>query len=208
MLTSVQEGFGLPYLEAAAAARPLIARSLPNIAPDLAEFGFRFPQYYDELLVDCGLFNWKAEQDRQRRLFGKWLNQLPHSLRNKAARPVLLAGRSQPAAIPFSRLTLTAQLEVLAYPVADSWHRCAPLNSFLSRWRHRAARGQLQTSHWPRAADRRLSARTYAETLCRIARNSPRTSLSRRTAAALQGDFFEKKLAAANLYPLLCDPDT
>jgi glycosyltransferase involved in cell wall biosynthesis len=32
LLTSVQEGFGLPYLEAAAAQRPLIARRLPNIA--------------------------------------------------------------------------------------------------------------------------------------------------------------------------------
>jgi len=38
LLTSIQEGFGLPYLEAAVARRPLIARALPNIAPDLARF--------------------------------------------------------------------------------------------------------------------------------------------------------------------------
>jgi hypothetical protein len=51
LLTSIQEGFGLPYVEAAAAGRPLIARHLPNIAPDLHKFGFRLPQAYDEILV-------------------------------------------------------------------------------------------------------------------------------------------------------------
>ncbi|MBI4324159.1 MAG: glycosyltransferase, partial [Chloroflexi bacterium] len=50
LLTSLQEGFGLPYLEAAAARRPLIARLLANVAPDLAQFGFRFPQSYQEIL--------------------------------------------------------------------------------------------------------------------------------------------------------------
>jgi glycosyltransferase involved in cell wall biosynthesis len=43
LLTSIQEGFGLPYLEAAAARRPLVARALPNIAPDCASSGFAFP---------------------------------------------------------------------------------------------------------------------------------------------------------------------
>src|SRR5213075_2873742 len=49
LLTSIQEGFGLATLEAAAARRPLIARALPNVAPDLRRFGFRFPQCYPEL---------------------------------------------------------------------------------------------------------------------------------------------------------------
>ena len=40
MLTSAQEGFGLPYLEAAALRKPLIARHLPNVVPDLLELGF------------------------------------------------------------------------------------------------------------------------------------------------------------------------
>src|SRR5690606_14151715 len=54
LLTSVQEGFGLTYLEAAAAGRPLLARRLPNVFPDLRRLGFRFPQAYDEVLVDPG----------------------------------------------------------------------------------------------------------------------------------------------------------
>jgi glycosyltransferase involved in cell wall biosynthesis len=57
LLTSIQEGFGLPYLEAAAAGRPLIARRLPNIAPDLRLFGFRFPQSYDEVRVSTDCFD-------------------------------------------------------------------------------------------------------------------------------------------------------
>src|SRR6185369_15625023 len=121
LLTSLQEGFGLPYLEAAAAKRPLIARSLPNIAPDLREFGFRFPQSYDELLVHADLFDWKAEYTRQQKLFSKWQRQLPRALRKFAGVPALLAATKPPQAVSFSRLTLTAQLEVLAQPTDYSW---------------------------------------------------------------------------------------
>src|SRR5204863_5382483 len=75
LLTSIQEGFGLPYLEAAAAERPLIARMIPNIAPDLEEFGFKFPQYYEEVMIDPGLFDWDSEKKRQARLFRDWRKQ-------------------------------------------------------------------------------------------------------------------------------------
>jgi glycosyltransferase involved in cell wall biosynthesis len=63
LLTSIQEGFGLPYLEAVAAGRPLVARRLPNIAPDLRRFGFRFPHGYSRILVTPKLFDWMAERD-------------------------------------------------------------------------------------------------------------------------------------------------
>jgi glycosyltransferase involved in cell wall biosynthesis len=203
MLTSIQEGFGLPYLEAAAAGRPLIARTLPNIAPDLARFGFRFPQSYPDILVHTDLFDWSAEQARQARQFGRWKNQLPVALRWKAGNPDVLIARAKPAATPFSRLTLDAQIEVLAQPVERSWKLCAPLNRFLSVWRQRATRGTLAVTPWPRTADGWLSGQSYAARLLRIRRQPPSSPPGAQDAVDAQEDFFEKSLAARNTFPLL-----
>jgi len=139
LLTSIQEGFGLATLEAAAARRPLIARALPNVAPDLRRFGFRFPQCYPELLIDPRLFDWLAELRRQRRLFTGWCNGLPGVCRPWVGEPVLLAAGKAARPVPYSRLTLDAQLEVLAQPPARSWDLCARLNPFLPAWKRRAS---------------------------------------------------------------------
>jgi glycosyltransferase involved in cell wall biosynthesis len=121
LLTSIQEGFGLPYLEAAAAGRPLIARALPNIAPDLERFGFDFPQYYREVQVPPELFDWDAEVRRQKKVFRAWKHNLPPACRSLAVEPALLRRARTPGPVAFSRLTLTAQLEVLAQPARKSW---------------------------------------------------------------------------------------
>jgi len=96
MLTSVQEGFGLPYLEAVAAERPLIARRIPNISPDLDEFGFRFPYAYTDILIDPSLFNWATEHERQMNLFLGWKSQLPRPCRVRAGKPPLLTAGTRP----------------------------------------------------------------------------------------------------------------
>jgi len=208
MLTSIQEGFGLPYLEAAAAGRPLIARALPNIAPDLKRFGFEFPQSYGELLVAPELFDWNEEVRRQRRLFRAWKQRLPKACRRLAAEPILLRLAGKPGPIPFSRLTLTAQLEVMALPAHESWERCAPLNPFLKAWRTRAATGRLQPSEWPASAQKWLSgaayARRWAEAVTRPCREVPTAA----QAIAAQRDFIEWKLQAEYLYPLLWAKET
>ncbi len=201
MLTSIQEGFGLPYLEAATSKRPLIARAIPNIAPDLRRFGFRFPQCYDEVLVTTELFDADAERARQEKLFEAWRKQLPAACRALAGRPVLLAnGPSKP--VPFSRLTLTAQLEVLAYPAAESWPACAPLNPFLQTWRERAASGELRLTPWPRSANRWLSGTAYARQFFRALQTSPGPARYV-SSAAIQNGFIKSKLASSNLFPLL-----
>ncbi|MBL9209669.1 MAG: glycosyltransferase, partial [Opitutaceae bacterium] len=205
LLTSLQEGFGLPNLEAAAAGRPLIARTLPNIAPDLARFGFRFPQAYDDVWIDARLFDGRAERRRQAERWRAWRRGLPAPCRAQAGRPALLAGRSLPAAVPFSRLTLTAQLEVLAQPVAESWARCLPHNPWLAAWRHRAADGALLPSAWPKGASRWLDGAAYARRFIRLLRvpASPPPARSGRRAMTA---FIEEKLAGANQYPLLWGP--
>jgi glycosyltransferase involved in cell wall biosynthesis len=202
MLTSIQEGFGLPYLEAAAAQRPLIARVIPNIAPDLKRFGFRFPQYYDELLIDPRLFDWRAERNRQASLFGAWKRRLPGACRRWVGHPVVLKGE-RPRAAPFSRLTLTAQIEVLAQPTEESWTLCVPLNPFLSAWKKRAVARRLATTPWPRAAGNWLSGDAYARRFRRIILTGLKNPLRLETAVAAQENFIREKLGADHLFPLL-----
>lgn len=203
LLTSIQEGFGLPYVEAAAASRPLIARLLPNIAPDLAKFGFRFFQGYEELLVDPRLFDWPAERQRQHKLFRAWRRQLPAECRKLVEPPLLLAATETPRAVCFSRLTLTAQLEILAQPVERSWECCAPLNPFLAVWQQRAQAKQLQRTPWPPTADQWLSGEAYGERFRAIATRRPGRAVPAEAGIACQRDFMHERLGAQNLYPLL-----
>lgn len=203
MLTSIQEGFGLPYLEAAAAEQPLIARTLPNIAADLERFGFQFPQSYGEVLVAPDIFDWDAEVRRQDRGFRAWKQHLPRACRKLAAEPILFRFDCEPRPVPFSRLTLTAQLEVLAQPVQKSWERCAPLNPFLSVWRKHASTGRLQASRWPATADDWLSGPAYAQRWMEAAKRDCRKVPDAASAIAAQQDFIAWKLGAEYLYPLL-----
>jgi glycosyltransferase involved in cell wall biosynthesis len=203
LLTSIQEGFGLPYLEAAAARRPLVARLLPNIAPDLSQFGFRFPQAYEELLVPAALFDWQRERARQERFFRDWLRLLPRTLRRQLEEPIALAFASPPSAQSFSRLTLTAQLEILTVPVKESWPACAALNPFLETWRHRAGAGKLRTPPWPRAADQWLSPTAYATRFVKLLRPRRHASADENSALSAQRELLAKTFAASNQYPLL-----
>ena len=110
--------------------------------------------------------------------------------------------------MPFSRLTLTAQLEVLAQPIAHSWARCAALNPFLKAWRDRAAAGRLEASPWPRTAERWLGGRAYARRFLELVppwlARAPRAGASQ----AAQTEFLRKKLRAEHLYPLLWNSRT
>lgn len=208
LLTSLQEGFGLPYLEAAAARRPLLARRLPNVAPDLAQFGFAFPQCYREVRVDPALFDWRGERERQARLFAEWKRLMPRAASQLAGKPAVLAAGQGPCPVPFSRLTLTAQLEVLAQPVEGSWARCVGLNPFLRAWRERAAAGGLIASPWPRGAARWLGGRAYARRFLELVSRLPSWAPPAGASQAAQAEFLRKKLRAENLYPLLWNSRT
>jgi hypothetical protein len=115
--------------------------------------------------------------------------------------PVLAAERPLP--VPFSRLTLTAQIEVLSRPTPVSWEACVPLNPFLEDWRDRAAAGRLRVTPWPRTAKRWLGGDAYARRFFEALRARPRPHIRPFSAVRLQAEFVEKKLSAVNLYPLL-----
>jgi glycosyltransferase involved in cell wall biosynthesis len=202
LLTSIQEGFGLPYLEAAAARRPLIARRLPNIAPDLDQFGFRFPQAYDEILVAPELFDWNAECARQQKRFNALLVTMPVFARMRISQSPILTTKF-PCAVPFSRLTLTAQLEVLARPAQETWATCLPLNPFLAAWRQQASAGKLRVTPWPRTARKWLGGEAYAQRFFAGLKSKSDSRAPQFSALKVQSDFIASKLDAQNLYPLL-----
>ena len=203
LLTSIQEGFGLATLEATAARRPLIARSLPNVAPDLRRFGFRFPQCYAELLIDPRLFDWPTELRRQQTLFNAWKNCLPEICRPWAGKPFLLTAKTTESPVPFSRLTLAAQLEVLAQPPGCSWDLCARLNPWLPPWKRRAAAGRLQITPWPRGAGRWLNGSSYARRFEQIVRATPPVAPPSDSGIAAQEEFIRARLGSEHLFPLL-----
>jgi len=203
LLTSLQEGFGLPYLEAVAVRRPLIARRVPLVAPDLAQFGFRFPQMYREIGIDPSLFDWAGERDRQAKAFREWRRQMPRAVRRHVGEPAVLAAGRNPCRVPFSRLSLTAQLEVLAQPVEVSWRRCATANRFLVRWRERARAGRLEVSSWPRSASRWLGGAAYARRFLELAGLGAGRRPVRDAGRRAQQALLDRKLRAENIYPLL-----
>jgi hypothetical protein len=203
LLTSLQEGFGLPYLEAAALRRPLVARELPNISPDLKKFGFIFPQSYNEILVDPYLFNWRNELARQIVSHANWKKMMPRSVAKLVGQSAVLAAGKTPCPVAFSRLTLTAQLEVLARPIEESWERCRILNPFLAAWRERAQSGQLKTSPWPRSASRWLGGRAYVDRFLEFVPSKSSQAPPAGAGLAAQSEFLEKKLHVENLYPIL-----
>ena len=202
LLTSIQEGFGLPYLEAAAAQRPLIARRLSNIAPDLHRFGFRFPQVYDEILIAPELFDWPAERACQEKRFNEWRATMPPFARVRVSQPLVLATQRL-GPVPFSRLTLTAQLEVLARPLHETWAACLPLNPFLETWHRRAAAEKLRVTPWPRSVKGWLGGEAYARRFFAALTAKARSRPSAFSPVKVQSDFIARKLDARNLYPLL-----
>ena len=106
VMPSLQEGFGLPYLEAAAYDKPLLARALPEAAANLAALGCSLRGSYDRLPVSLGSFNAEHETTR--------LTGLRRILQSKL--PIELTTDMESASIggdDFGTLTLKAQLEVL-----------------------------------------------------------------------------------------------
>ncbi|MFM8715230.1 MAG: glycosyltransferase, partial [Spartobacteria bacterium] len=159
--TSVQEGFGMAFVEAAAAGTPLIARAIPSVMPDLAALGFEFPQLYQEVLIATGLFDAKAEARRQTSLAECAKAALPAPIQDVF--PALRFDADRPVA--FSRLSRRAQLEVLSHPSQASWEMCKIWNPRLEAFRKNA----LKPTPWPNVPSH------YAANFFKIAASIPRS---------------------------------
>ena len=106
-MPSLQEGFGLPYLEAAALEKPLLARALPDVSANLKALGCALPGTYNKLPVAPGSFDAAKESIR---LAGRWAllrPNLPDELRMDPEPIQAVEGAD------FGCLSLEAQMEVL-----------------------------------------------------------------------------------------------
>ncbi len=203
LLTSLQEGFGLPYVEAAVAERPLVARSLPNVLPDLVSLGLRVPVTYDEIRVPCDLFDAHREREHQRRLWEAWKRTLPGEVRSLAGEPFFAAGTHD--LVPFSRLTMTAHLEILGRSPDDLAAALAPANPELAAW----CGSGLPSAGFDGQAASALSPGRFADHF--------REAVVRALAAEGAPDdvpervlhrFLVDRLRSGNLYPMVFAPET
>lgn len=204
LLNSLQEGFGLPYLEAAAAERPLLARALPNVLPDLLAMGLEVPDAYDEILIPPDGFDIRAECVRQEKLWQVWCENLPDEVRDMAGRPPLLSAAGDNA-VAFSRLTMTAQLEVLASGDDALTGMLDAANPALAGMRG----AERQHARLGEEAGRLLSPARVAENFREAVEQALRLPSAGEDAPVrtMQG-FLRDRLAGPNLYPLLFTPQT
>ena len=201
LLTSIQEGFGLPFIEAASLQRPLLARRLGNVDPDLSSLGFEIPGLYEEVMVPTDLFDFSKERRRQEMLFESWKNGLPTECRSLAEKPLLLdAEATRP--VPFSRLTLDAQLEVLALPPDAAWAAALKFNPVLLHAFEQSANPPTQSA----VARNALSPSACAARLLAAMESIPPEPVSHQQAAAAQRNFITERLRAEFLFPLLMQP--
>jgi glycosyltransferase involved in cell wall biosynthesis len=191
--TSVQEGFGMSFVETAATGTPLIARAIPAVMPDLSAMGFEYPQLYNDIQIAPELFDVAAEIQRQAILVNSTRYGLPIHFQNIF--PSLATDTRGP--FFFSRLTRTAQLEVLSHSATESWKICKPLNPCLEKFRHT----RLAPTPWPNQAPH--TSLRYAEEFLKIASSIPDNTLHLPLAAGnAQMELTSRALAADSIYPI------
>lgn len=191
--TSVQEGFGMSFVETAAVGTPLIARAIPAVMPDLSAMGFEFPQLYNDIQIAPGLFDVAAEIQRQAILADSTRDSLPMHFQNIF--PHLAPDARGP--FFFSRLTRIAQLEVLSHSATGSWKICKPLNPRLEKIYHTS----LTTTPWPNQAPH--APFEYAEEFLKIASSISDSPLHLPLAArSAQMELTARALTADSIYPI------
>lgn len=121
--TSVAEGFGLVYLEAYLAGRPLVGRSLPGITDDFVAAGVQFPWLAEQFLIPG---DWVDRERLKRAQAAQVL-----AIREAFGMPAGDAGQVQQAIeakfsgdeIDFGRLDSKHQIAVLRHIRQDA-HAC------------------------------------------------------------------------------------
>jgi len=198
--TSIQEGFGLPYLEAANAGKPLIARRLPNTVSDLKMLGHSMSNTYAELWIHPSLIDAGKEISRQNADWEAFLERIPHDARKLAGAPWIRCWRAG-TPLAFSRLTLAGQLEILSVDPQVSWRLSRRWNPSLCRIANRADSASMLPDVISPYLSARLSAETYAQSFWHLAACC--STQGTREARAIHQAMLTMRLAESHLFPVL-----
>lgn len=190
--TSVREGFGMSFIEAAAVGTPLIARRLPHVEPDLEALGFSFPHQYDEVWIEPSLIEMGPEINRRQSLASRLSNQL----RLFGGTNHLAAPCDHGGPVAFSRLTLEGQLEVLSHAASESWKRSSKWNPKLIAM----AGASLKAPLWP--APNEAAGESYASKFLEILESMPDVPVDSDPVGA-QRQIARIALEESECYPLL-----
>jgi glycosyltransferase involved in cell wall biosynthesis len=184
--SSLQEGFGLLFLEAAWAGKPIICRRLANVWPDLMERGLHFPLAYDETWVDLSDSDREIEVQTQCKIFSDWKKNLPDSWQ-VLVRENPLASLFASGPIPFSKLTLPSQVRAVQKEIESPDSRCAPDQETM-----------------PAAKLVPFTCKMYALEFQNIVEDAPRSETGHEgNSAGLQDRIVEDALSPANIFPIL-----
>ncbi len=122
--TSVAEGFGMVYLEAWLAGRPLVGRNLPEITDDFVAQGLRLDAMYDSLAVPLDWIGEQALRGSVARIFEQVLGQYDRKSemadRFEPFFDDLINDTTSPATVDFATLDVPLQRAVI-----ESVHRDA-----------------------------------------------------------------------------------
>ena len=183
--TSVQEGFGLPVLEAAELRRPLILRELPELTPWLVDSGGKFPLLYSDIEIPKRLIS-QNEMSRWEIGWEDQCAQLPAAWRNLAKTASISSSET------FSGLSVEGQLELLR-----NWNaletELLEANSWLHEWKSLASATEL-----PSATAQNLDF-NWVEDMERLLGQSP----SQGSAMQALEDLFKTALPDAGKFPIL-----
>jgi len=107
--------------------------------------------------------------------------------------------------VPFSRLTLDAQLEILALPIEESWAACRDLNPYLVTWRSLAAKGQFEVAPWPTEKNSLLASKVMIGHWRRAVLQSRRRAADPKVVADLQNKLINRSLNGKLQFPVLME---
>lgn len=120
LTTSVAEGFGMVFLEAWLAGRPLIGRRLPEITADFTARGVVLDHLYDALAVPTDQIDKRDFREQMMDLARALYRDFGVTLPDEAAMQSQLDELMSGDVIDFARLPTTMQAEVIERTASDS----------------------------------------------------------------------------------------
>ncbi|MCA9238798.1 MAG: glycosyltransferase family 4 protein [Planctomycetales bacterium] len=119
LTTSVAEGFGMVFLEAWLADRPLLGRNLPDLTSDFAEQGVRFDGMYPKLSIPSELLDVAALKQDMAQRYADACRAYGLVLPPEAHMQASIESQFDQSGFDFGRLTPEQQAAVIRHAARD-----------------------------------------------------------------------------------------